>query len=202
MNIKYFSIQLGLGLTLGIFGIGSAILPAQAQSGNFSDITGTIITTSDVVGGFSPGGGTRTFLVFRTEEIESNVNNAALRVNQRLAANNLPVVATDQPPTAIPATVQQNLAAVLASTGNVNAGVARIASGLVNAGANPNLAENLASNLSGLTARGTVEAAQLQAVVEAYNALINGSSFEFLEEPPEELRAIQSVLSILLGAAL
>lgn len=202
MNIRHLPLQFGLSLVLGMVGVVSGTVPAQAQSGNFSDITGTIITTSDVVGGFGAGGGAETVIAFSTDEIEDAVNGAASSVNELLATNRLPVVDTGGTPTPIPAAVQQNLAVVLTSTGNVDAAVVQIETGLVNAGANPTLARNLAFSLRGLTSRGAVEPAQFQAVIEAYNALINASSFEFLEEPPEELRAIQSVLSILLNAAL
>jgi hypothetical protein len=97
--------------------------------------------------------------------------------------------------------VQQNLESVLTASGNVDAGVRQTASDLVNAGANPTLAENLASSLRGLTAGGEVDAAKFDAVVRNYNALINASEQGSLENPAESLRAIQSMLSILLNAA-
>jgi hypothetical protein len=79
--------------------------------------------------------------------------------------------------------------------------VSQIEQGLVNGGANPLLARNLALSLDRLTANGQVEPARLVALVRAYNALINDSSAQFLSNPPEQLRAVQSVLSILLNAA-
>ena len=200
MNIKHLSLHLGLGFALAISGVVSGTPQAQAQSGNQSDVTGAIITTSDIAGGFSPGGGRRVILVFRTDEIRNSVFNAARLVNQQLAQRNLPIVATGAP-TAIPAIVQQNLESVLTASGNVDAGVRQTASDLVNAGANPTLAENLASSLRGLTAGGRVDAAKFDAVVRNYNALINASEQGSLENPAESLRAIQSMLSILLNAA-
>jgi hypothetical protein len=201
MNVRHLPLHLGLGFALVLSSIGSGTPPARAQSGNFSDVTGNIITTSDIAGGFSPGGDRRRILVFRTPDIRNAVYNAAGSVNQFLAAGNLPVVATGAP-TAIPAPVQQNLRGVLIGSGNANAGATpSVENALVNAGANPTLARNLVSSLQGLTAGNRVDAARFAAVVQAYNALINTSNAEFLSNPPEEFRGIQSVLSILLNAA-
>lgn len=200
MNIKPLPFRIGLSFVLAIAGIVSGIPQAQAQRGNFSDITGNIITTSDIAGGFSPSGARVVNLSFRTKEIRDAVNTAATSVNQQLATRNLPILANGIQ-TAIPESVQQNVEC--AFMGNSNAGdcTAQIEKSLVDAGTNLAIAQNLATSLQGLTAKDQVEAGRLVAVVRAYNALINNSSAEFLTNPPEELRAIQSVLSILLNAA-
>lgn len=200
MNIKHLPVNLGLGLALAFGAIIFRTPQAQAQSGNFSDVTGSIITTSDIVGGFSPGGDRVVRLAFRTTAIANAVNNAANTVNQQLAARNLPIVANEAP-TAIPAAVQQAVECASTGKGDVAACLAQIERGLVNGGANPVLARNLATSLNGLTAKGEVEPARLVGLVRAYNGLINNSNAEFLSNPPEELRAIRSVLSILLNAA-
>lgn len=202
MKIKHLPLHLGLGLALAMAGVVARTPQVQAQSGNFSDITGTIVTTSDVAGGFSTSADRRRVLAFRTTTIQNAVNNAANTINQQLAARNLPVpaVATGTP-TPIPATVQENFQAVLTATGNVNAGIAQIESDLANAGANPTAARNLASSFQGLTAGGRVNAARLVAVVRAYNALIE-SNTTVAAFNAESLRTSQSVLSILLNAAL
>lgn len=200
MNIKHLPLHWGLGLVLAFGAIVSGTPQAQAQSGNFSDVTGNIITTSDIAGGFSPGGDRIVRLAFRTPAITNAVNNAAKSVNQQLAARNLPIVANEAP-TAIPAAVQQAVECASTGSGNVAACVAQIEQGLVNRGANPVLARNLAVSLNGLTAKGEVDPARLVGLVRAYNGLINNSNAEFLSNPPEELRAIRSVLSILLNAA-
>ncbi|MGC1393142.1 MAG: hypothetical protein WA828_02585 [Coleofasciculaceae cyanobacterium] len=191
-------IKLGLGLAVAC-GLMAGVTPAQAQSGNFSDVTGTIITTSDVVGGFSPGGDRITNLAFRTSAIANAVNNAAVAVNQQLASRNLPIAANGAP-TAIPDAVQEAIGCA-SSGSNAAACVGQIEQGLVNGGANPALARNLALSLDRLTVGGEVDAGRLLALVRAYNGLINNSSAQFLSNPPEELRAVQSVLSILLNAA-
>lgn len=201
MNIRHLPLYLGLSLALGIAGTFCGTQSAQAQSANLSDVTGNIITTSDIVGGFAPGGGNQVSFSFRTAEIRRAVNSEANTVNQLLAANNLPVVDTGAIPTPIPAAVQQNLLILLTARGNVDANVTQITNGLTNAGASPTLARNLALSLRGLTSGGTVPPGQFRAVIEAYNALISSSSYDFLNQPPEELRAIQAALSILLNAA-
>ncbi|MFP4101342.1 hypothetical protein [Coleofasciculus sp.] len=200
MKKRHLAFQLGLGLAVGVAGILSMTTSSQAKP-VLSDVTGNIITTSDIAGGaFAPAGGGELILVYETSQIREDVFDAADIVNERLAQRNLPGVGNDTSP--IPAAVQQNFAQVLTGTGNVDAGVSQIQNAFVNAGANPTLAQNLATSLAGLTAGGNVNPAQFVAVVDAYNALINASSFEFLVEPPEELRAIRSFLAILLNAAL
>jgi hypothetical protein len=201
MNIKHLPFSLGLGVTLAICGVVFRTSPAQAQSGNFSDITGAIITTSDITGGFSPGGDRRIDIVFPTSQIQQAVNNAASSVNQRLAAGNLPIIATGAP-TPIPTTVQQTLANIVTGQRGVDESITRLERALVNAGADPTLARNLATSLQGLNSNGTVDAEQFRVAVRAYNALISSSSSAFLSNPPEELRAVQSILAILLNAAL
>lgn len=197
--MRHFAFQFGLGLAVGVAGILSMTTSSQAKP-VLSDVTGNIITTSDIAGGFAPSEGGELVIVYRTSEIQADVEDAACTVNERLAQQNLPGVGNDTSP--IPSPVQENLDLVLTRTGNVGAGVNQIQNALVNAGANPTLAQNLAASLTRLTAGCTVEPEQFAAVVEAYNALISASNFEFLREPPEELRAIRSVLAILLNAAL
>ncbi|MEQ9238335.1 MAG: hypothetical protein RIG66_30105 [Coleofasciculus sp. E2-BRE-01] len=197
--MRHFAFQFGLGLAVGVAGILSMTTSSQAKP-ILSDVTGNIITTSDITGGFAPSEGGELVIGYRTSEIQADVEDAACTVNERLAQQNLPGVGNDTSP--IPSPVQENLDLVLTRTGNVGAGVNQIQNALVNAGANPTLAQNLATSLTRLTAGCTVEPEQFAAVVEAYNALISASSFEFLREPPEELRAIRSVLAILLNAAL
>jgi len=190
-----------LGFALAISGVVSRTPPAQAQSGTQSDITGVIVTTSDAAGSFRAGD-RKTTLAFKTSDIRNAVYTAASSVNQQLAARNLPVpVVASSSPTAIPATVQQNLECVSTGIGDVNACSRQFESGLIKAGGDPTIARNLVSSLQGLTAGGKVDAGRFAAVVRAYNALINTSSTEYLSNPPEELRAIQSILSILLNAA-
>jgi hypothetical protein len=201
MNIKHIPLTLSLGLAVAISGLFSGTPQAQAQTGNQSDVTGTVVTTSDLVGGFSPGGDRRINQAFRSVVIQNAVNTAAVSANQLMAQANLPIVAFG-PRTAISEIAQRNLECACTRSSNAKSCVSEIERDLVNAGANPTLARNLAASFEGLTAGGRVEAAKLVIAVRAYNALINNSSAEFLSNPPESLRAIQSVLGILLNAAL
>lgn len=201
MNIKNLPLNLGLGLAVAISGIISGIPQAQAQTGNQSDVTGTIVTTSDMVGGFSPGGDRRLNQAFATPAIQNAVNTAAASANQLLVQGNLPIVAIG-PRTAISDVAQKNLECACTRSGNSKSCVSEIERDLVNAGANPTLARNLALSFEGLTAGSKVEAPRLVAAVRAYNALVSNSSAEFLSNPPESFRAMQSVLGILLNSAL
>jgi hypothetical protein len=202
MKIKHLPIHLGLAVGLAISGVVFKTPQAQAQSGNFSDITGTIVTTSDMVGGFSPGGDRRIIIAFRTSAIGNAVNQAAVSINQQLAARNLPVpVVATGTPSAIPESIQQNCECVLTGTGDVGACATQLENDLINAGANPIFARNLVSSFQGLTAGGSVNPERLLAAVRAYNALIESNS-TVAAFSAESLRASQSVLAILLNAAL
>lgn len=202
MNIKHFPLHVGLGLALAIAGVVSHTPTAQAQTGNQSDTTGAIVTTSDMVSGaLVSGDGGELVIVYITRPVEEAVNSAASLVNQQLAAGNLPVLSTDSP-TPIPLTVQQNIEALVTGSGNVDASAAQIESGLVSAGADTTLARNLVASLRGLNSGATVDPAQFQAAIDAYNALINGSPDRLVLEIPEELKGIRSVLGILLNAGL
>ena len=203
MNIKYFPIPLSFCLALGSFLlILDTKLPAQAQ---LSDITGAIITTSDIADGiYSSQNPQRVIISFRTSEIAAAVNRSAVSVNERLVAGNLPVIASNIPTTSLSKTVQQDLQNLLTRTGNVNDSTNRLTSGLVEgcSGVDAIRAQNLVRSLEGLTSNGTISPAQLRLAVEAYNNLINATRADCLSNPPEELLAIQSVLSALVNAAL
>ena len=202
MNIKHLPLQLSLGFALAISGAVCQIPQAQAQSGNQSDITGVIITTSDVAGGFNFSGGDRRRLIaFASPGIQSSVNSAAISINQQLQQQSLAVVATDASQTAVSVTVQQTLLIILTNTTNVDARVTQFVNGLVNAGAEANVSRNLVLSMVGLTAKGNVEAAQCQRVIRSYNVFIENSTVELLTNNPDELRAIRSVLAQLLNAA-
>ncbi len=201
MAVKHLPFSLGLGLALAIAGIVAQTPRAHAQSGNQSDITGVIVTTSDIVGGFNPGGGRRRIIAFQTSAIQNAANDAAVSINQQLEQRNLPIVATDTR-TAISATVQQNLATILTNTGNVDASVTLIVNNLVSAGADRTLSQNLVSSLVGLTTSGRVSAQQFLIVTRTYNAFIQNCPIEVFTDNPDSLRAIRSILSILLNATL
>ena len=202
MNIRQLPLHLGLGFALAISGVVSLTPQAQAQSGNQSDITGPIITTSDVAGGFNFSGGDRRKLIaFASPGIQTAVNSAAISINQQLEQQSLSIVATDASQTGISVTVQQTLLVILSNRTNVDASVRQYVTGLVNAGADSNLSQNLVLSLVGLTAKGRVEAAQCQRVIRSYNVFIENSSIQVFTNNPDELRAIRSILAQLLNAA-
>jgi hypothetical protein len=197
--------HLPLGFALGCSLVLGGTLPAGAQTGNQSDITGVITTTSDIAGGaFAPGG---TITTFTNPDIQAAVDEAAALISTQLAGGALPVAATNTPITSISATVQQSLQSLLTETGNVAAVSSQIESALINApGAtntteNTTLVRNLITSLQGLTAGGSVSPPELVAAAEAYNAVIDASNGAFLTNPPPELLAIQSALSRLVNAA-
>jgi hypothetical protein len=195
--------RLSVGLIVGalLFLLESPSARARPQ---LSDVTGAILTTSDIIDGGLPGQeGRTTFIVYRTDQIAVAVNQAAASVNQQLAARTLPAPAIGVPTTSLSPGIQLVLESVLTQTGNVNANANQLANGLFGncAGVGAGRAEELAANLVGLTAGGQVEAAQLGEAVSAFNEVVNAADDSCLSDPPEELLAIQSALAQLLEEA-
>ncbi len=176
----------------------SLVSPVMAQTGNQSDITGPILSTSDFAGQTIPITTTVTGLGFQGgEPAQIAVNQAAASLNIQLADNNL----TSPTGIPIPAAIQQLLLSIL--TGDAQAGnnINAVIAALYSApGAPPlNVIEDLLASLERLTRDEKVVPAKLLAAVQAYNAMILASNEEFLRNPPAELRAIQASLVKLVG---
>ena len=216
INIKHFPFNLILSFTFGsAFILCLASLPAQAQKGNQSDVTGAIVTSSEVAGGTfapSPAGG-RGQVAFTSNTVQAAVNQAALNVLNQLSINAI----TSPAGNPIPAETQQTLLIVLTASGSVeaNAGIGQITNALSSVPGGPTVTEvqQLLNSLQGLLKTGPATATKslkqvsnvkvnptrLLAAVKAYNNLINASSAQFLNNPPPELLAIRSVLSQLIN---
>ncbi|NCR90933.1 MAG: hypothetical protein GPJ14_07690 [Microcystis aeruginosa G11-01] len=178
----------------------SLVSPVMAQTGNQSDITGPILSTSDFAGQTIPTT-TVTGLGFQGgEPAQISVNQTAGSVNALLASNNL----TSPTGTPIPPAIQELLLGIL--TGDAQAGnnINAVTAALTTApGAPPlNVIQDLLNRLEGLTSDNTVNPVNLLAAVQAYNAMILASNEAFLANPPAELRAIQVFLAALVEATI
>ncbi|MFM8300709.1 MAG: hypothetical protein ACKN9A_20615, partial [Microcystis aeruginosa] len=152
--------------------------PVMAQTGNQSDITGPILSTSDFAGQTLPITTTVTVTGFQGgEPAQISVNQAAVSVNTQLADNNL----TSPTGTPIPAPIQQTLLSIVtgdAQAGNnINAFIAALSTV---PGAPIDLIQDLLDSLNGLTSDNTVNPVNLLAAVQAYNAMILASNEAFL----------------------
>jgi hypothetical protein len=174
----------------------SLVSPGMAQTGNQSDATGPILSTSDFAGQTFPIPFVRTEFQ-GGEPAQIAVNQAAASLNIQLADNNL----TSPTGTPIPPAVQESILSIL--TGDAQAGNninAVIAALYAVPGAPPlNVIEDLLALLERLTKDKKVVPAKLLAAVQAYNVMILASNEEFLGNPPAELRAIQASLAKLVG---
>lgn len=172
----------------------SLVSPVMAQTGNQSDITGPILSTSDFAGQTFPTT-TVTGLGFQGgEPAQISVNQAAASVNTQLADNSL----TSPTGVPIPAAIQELLLGIL--TGDAQAGNNINALAAPFSGAPPDLIQNLLNSLEGLTLGNAVNPVNFLAAVQAYNAMILASNEAFLANPPAELRAIQAFLAALVDA--
>ncbi|MCZ8249201.1 MULTISPECIES: hypothetical protein [unclassified Microcystis] len=175
----------------------SLVSPVMAQTGNQSDITGPILSTSDFAGQTIPTT-TVTGLGFQGgEPAQISVNQTAASVNALLASNNL----TSPTGTPIPAAVQELLLSILtgdAQAGNnINAVIAALSTV---PGAPLDLIEDLLNRLEGLTSDNTVNPVKLLAAVQAYNAMISASNEAFLSNIPADIRAFGVSLAALVEA--
>ena len=217
INIKHFPFHLILSFTFGsAFILCQASLPAQAQKGNQSDVTGASVTTSDIAGGTfapSPAGG-RGQVAFTSSTDQVIVNQAAVKLLNQL----ITITLTSSVDSSIPSGTQQNLLSVLTASGSLQAnasiGFTSALSSSVQGGPTVKQAQQLVNSLKGLlktnpaTANPSsrqvsnvkVNPTRLVAAVKAYNDLINASSAQFLNNPPPELLAIRSVLSQLINS--
>ncbi|MEY3557231.1 MAG: hypothetical protein GPJ07_19105 [Microcystis aeruginosa G13-07] len=175
----------------------SLVSPVMAQTGNQSDITGPILSTSDFAGQTIPTT-TVTGLGFQGgEPAQISVNQTAASVNALLASNNL----TSPTGTPIPAAVQELLLSILtgdAQAGNnINAVIAALSTV---PGAPLDIIEDLLNRLEGLTSDNTVNPVKLLAAVQAYNAMILASNEAFLSNIPADIRAFGVSLAALVEA--
>ncbi len=228
MHNKHFLLFLGLGFGASVL---MFVTANQAIAGNFSDVSGTILTTSDLVGGaFAPGGNTSK-ITFKSSQIQAAVNQTAQAVNSGLASQNLPVITPGVSATSISPAAQNALAQLInqpnvnnrnpaslnnaggtsspvnqpnVNTVDVNAAASQIETSLINGGAasNPVAVRNLVSSLRGLTTGNQVNPTKLQSAVVAYNDLTKSASDNYITNPPQELLAIDSILSYLVKASL
>ena len=210
--MRIFPFHLGLSFTfLSAFLLWQASPPAQAQTGNQSDVTGAIVTTSDISGGAfthsQPGG--RGVAHFSSFTVQTVVNQAAITVLKQLNINSL----TSPTGTSISPETQQRLLLILTASKSVpeKASFAQIITALSSdqGGSTASEARQLAASLEGLfktrsttatSPKVSINANRLLAAIKAYNQLVNHSSAQFLNNPPPELVGIRSVLSELIKA--
>ncbi|GCA71641.1 hypothetical protein MiYa_03183 [Microcystis aeruginosa NIES-2519] len=179
----------------------SLVSPVMAQTGNQSDITGPILSTSDFAGQTIslPITTTVTGLGFQGgEPAQISVNQTAASVNIQLADNNL----TSPTGIPIPPAIQQLLLSIL--TGDAQAGnnITAVTAALTTVPGAPPLSfiQNLLDGLNGLTSGGAVNPVKLLAAVQAYNAMISASNEAFLSNIPADIRAVGVSLAALVEA--
>lgn len=174
--------------------------PAPAQTGNQSDATGPIPSTSDIAGGAFSTTGAGSQTVFSNSNAQIAVNQAGVSLASQLSANSL----TTASGSAIPAPAQQSVLNLLtvSSTTQASGSISSITNALatgINAPPAAVVAE-LVSSLLGLLAEGKITPQQLKNAITSYNELIRSSNAEFLSNPPAELIAIRVSLSRLIEA--
>lgn len=197
---KTVSLRLKFGILLGtILLIIQPASPLFAQTGNQSDGTGPIPSTSDIAGGAFSTTGSGTETVFANAGAQTAVNQVAANLISELNANSL--TGTDA---SISSEIQQTLANILtaSSSAQASASLNAFTSALANApGAPPiSVIQELASKLLGLLAEGKVKPEQLKSAIISFNNMILNSNAEFLTNPPAELIAIRVSLSRLIAA--
>lgn len=181
------------------------VIPGFARSDQ-TDVAGVQVTSSDLLN-FEPG----TVKSF-TCPVAWGVRTTAEAVQARLTSADLRIAGDDAAGVAVGADVQRDLLLLLTDAEGSDQAEARIAGAL--AAGNPGAAREargLAESLEGLILEagrmdparpGLVGPMRVNSAVSAFNEFVDESSAAFLASPPEEMRAIQAVLSRLVIAAL
>jgi hypothetical protein len=211
--------------------------PAMAQRVNSSgqapvtDVTGTAITSGDMVSGMFMGtpGPVQTFSCpeatgVRNEGhlLQAELSRGAMWVMVRTPGHRLASsqggagsVGWEERQSLLPGALQEDLLGLLSHDDRRSEVVDRIATGLASssgdASGNERMGRQLAEAMAGLLSSATrmdvhdpghETATVLTRAVARYNGFVNASSGEFLEAPPEELLAIEAILSRLVIAAM
>lgn len=182
--------------------------PVAAQTGNQSDVTGTPITSGDIVGGsFVPGSRLVGGIGFQSTPAAAAYARAARSLEMQMKMQQLTLVRGSTGTVRIAPEVQQRLLAVLSGQDPGGVAGSRLVQALA-AGGNAAPAQRLVAALRGLTARArhaasprSGAAGQLREAVSAYNDLVDAAGPALLEDPPAELLAIRAVLDQLVREA-
>jgi hypothetical protein len=168
----------------------TAALPASAQTGNQSDVTGVATTGSTIAGGaFAPSPGQ--VATTATPAVQAAVAQASATVAAQLSTGTM----TTPTGIAIPAAAQQAVAAVMTTNVvNTTAGVALAAE----LGGNT-AAAALVESVTGLLT--SPAPGQFASAIGNLNALIDAAPVEFLANPPPGFLAIQASLAAMVQAA-
>ncbi|MDF5718637.1 MAG: hypothetical protein PUP93_33420, partial [Rhizonema sp. NSF051] len=113
--IKRFPFSLSLSVAFSTVMLCQASLPVQAQRGNQSDVTGTIVTTSDIKGPFfnpTLQRGGQVEFKFNSYGLRRVVSEASVKVIDELNSNTLPS-GSSRP---IPSETQQSLLRILTAS--------------------------------------------------------------------------------------
>lgn len=172
------------------FGCLAAALPATAQTGNQSDVTGVTTTSSTIAGGaFAPSPGQVAATANPT--VQAAVAQASATVAAQLSTGTM----TTPTGVSIPVAAQQAVAAVM-TTNVVNspAGLALAAE----LGGNT-AAAALVESVTGLLS--SPATGQLASAIGNLNAIVDAAPVEFLANPPPAFVAIQASLAAMVQAA-
>ncbi len=194
--------------------------PAEARQGAsgperavVSDVSGTVITTGDMVSGMLMGEpGTVPVLSCGAA---TGVRDAGLALAWELEARTLTVATPNPGLVPAPDELQDDLLHLLSGDGEAPGAASALAAALTpednRAPEARKAAEELAENMAGLLTlsvslepekRDLESAVRLTRATARYNAFIQTSSLEFLERAPLELLAVQATLSRLLVGAM
>ncbi|NJL86645.1 MAG: hypothetical protein HC886_12735 [Leptolyngbyaceae cyanobacterium SM1_1_3] len=195
MNLLNFRLVLLAGLVL--IGLSKAV-PAQAQTGNASDVTGNIITTGDIAGGaFQPQPSTPV----RGTPVAAAINAALDRAVAQLSAGTLAPPTTGLTAGVTQITYRNAQASLYSQLVSPGGGAATLLNSLTAQGAPAAQTQQLIAQLVSLLSS-EPSAATLGAAVEAYNSVVRSANANFLTNIPAEFQAIQALLETANNAAL
>ncbi|MGP1371579.1 MAG: hypothetical protein ACTS3T_02030 [Almyronema sp.] len=197
MRLLNFRLSFLIGVSFVAIGLTDS-LPAQAQSGNASDVTGNIITTGDIAGGaFQPQPSTPVSGTPVAAAINAALNQAVDRLAECTLAPPSTGLAAATTQTAY-CSAQTSLYGQLVSPGG---GETPLQNSLITQGAPTAPTQQLVTRLSSLLSSDPT-AASLESTVAAYNSVVRGADANFLTNLPAEFQVIQALLETANNAAL
>lgn len=202
-----------LALTLLLAPTGAAQTVNSSGNANITDVSGTIITTGDLVSGMFAGnpGPVQTFFCAAA----TGVRNEALAMTRELERGEFWIARRNPGTVLLPDPTRATLLAVVAGGEGRRAGAGELAEALAPAGNDARSTRRAARDLSrameGLLATvsdmdperpGYRGPTHLTRAVAHFNTYVNQSSAEYLQNPSDEFLAVQAILSRLVIAAL
>jgi hypothetical protein len=175
------------------------ITPALAQSNSDTGGGGSDVSGSDVAGALSKSAATQ-HARFASSATQQRVNQVAASLHERLSSGTL-ISSTEIFDVQANSSTAASVAEMLGTSEETPASVALFVADLRAHGISSHASSKLAEAAAGLLADDTIDAPTFMTAVDAYNAVVNDASADFLQAPPASFIVVRDVLTELINAS-